>query len=137
MSDTRPPPEVAGIPEAVARQPGPRSLQLVWIIPIVAALVGGWIAVKTILDRGPTITIQFASAEGLEAGKTKIRNKSVDIGTVKRIELSADRKAAVVTAQMDRKSSEGFLVEDTRFWVVRPRIAGGQVSGLSTLFAGS
>lgn len=137
MSDVQPPPEAGALPEAVARPPGPRSLQLVWIIPIVAALIGGSIAVKTILARGPTITIQFASAEGLEAGKTRIRHKSVDVGTVKRIELSSDRKAAVVTAEMDRKASEGFLVEDTRFWVVRPRIAGGQVSGLGTLLAGS
>ena len=137
MSDIQPRTDPDAIPEAIARKPGPRSLQLVWIIPIVAALIGGWIAVRTILDRGPTITIQFASAEGLEAGKTRIRHKSVDVGTVKRIELSSDRKAAVVTAEIDRKASEGFLVEDTRFWVVRPRIAGGQVSGLGTLLAGS
>lgn len=137
MSEPQPTPPADAIPEAVARKPGPRSLQLVWIIPIVAAIIGGWIAVKTILDRGPTITIQFASAEGLEAGKTRIRHKSVDVGTVKRIELSSDRKAAIVTAEIDRKAADGFLVEDTRFWVVRPRIAGGQVSGLSTLLAGS
>jgi paraquat-inducible protein B len=137
MSESHPLPDPEGLPQAIPRKPSPRTLQLVWIIPIVAAIVGGWIALKTVLDRGPTITIQLKSAEGIEAGKTKIKHKSVDVGTVRRIELSPDRKSVIVTAQMDRQSSEGFLVDDTRFWVVRARFAGGQVSGLSTLLAGS
>lgn len=137
MSESKPLPEPNELPQAVARKQSPRTLQLVWIIPIVAAIVGGLIAVKAVLDRGPTITIQFKSAEGIEAGKTRIKHKSVDIGTVKRIELAPDRKSVIVTAEMDRKASDRFLVDDTRFWVVRPRFAGGQVSGLSTLLAGS
>lgn len=125
------------IPQAVARKPGPRSLQIVWIIPIVAAIIGGWLALKSIMEHGPTITIQFQSAEGIEARKTKIKHNAVDIGTVKSIRLSPDRKSAIVTAEMAREVSSGFLVVDTHFWVVRPRIAGGQVSGLGTLLAGS
>ena len=125
------------LPQAVERKPGPKSLQLVWIVPILAALIGGFIALKTLWERGPTITIQFVSGEGIEAGKTKIKHKSVDVGTVKSVELSPDRKSVVVRAEIDRHSADGFLVEDTRFWVVRPRIAGGQVSGLGTLLAGS
>lgn len=125
------------VPQAVPRSARRRSLPVVWIIPIAAALVGGWLAAKALWDRGPTIDIQFHSAEGIEAGKTKIRHKSVDVGTVRAVKLSPDNKAVVVTAEMDREAARGFLVEDTRFWVVRPRIAGGQVSGLSTLLAGS
>ncbi len=59
-----------------------RTVQLVWLIPLVAALVGGWLAVKSILDKGPVITITFKTAEGLEAGKTKIKYKDVEIGQV-------------------------------------------------------
>jgi paraquat-inducible protein B len=125
------------IPQAVARKAGPRSLQIVWIIPFVAAIIGGWLALKSFLEHGPTITIQFQSAEGIEVRKTKIKHNAVDIGTVKSIRLSPDRKSAIVTAEMAREVSTGFLVEDTKFWVVRPRIAGGQVSGLGTLLAGS
>jgi paraquat-inducible protein B len=125
------------IPQALERKPGPRSLQFVWVVPIVAALVGGFLAVKSVWERGPTITIQFLSGEGIEPGKTRIKHKAVDVGTVKSLALSPDRKAVVVTAEMDRQAAQGFLVEDTRFWVVRPRIAGGQVSGLGTLLAGS
>ncbi len=125
------------IPEAVERKPGPKSLQLVWIVPILAALIGGFIALKTLWERGPTITIQFMSGEGIEAGKTKIKHKAVDVGTVKGVALSPDRKSVIVTAEIDRRAADGFLVDDTRFWVVRPRIAGGQVSGLGTLLAGS
>ena len=125
------------IPQAVAREHGKRSFPFVWIIPVVALLVAGWIGLKSIWDEGPTITIQFNSAEGIEAGKTKIRYKSVEIGLVKSVKLSADNKAAIVTAEMDRHASDAFLRDDARFWVVRPRIAGGQISGLSTLLAGS
>ena len=126
-----------GVPQAVERRKDSRSLQFVWIVPILAAVVAGFIALKSFWESGPTITIQFMSGEGIEAGKTRIKHKSVDVGTVKAVGLSPDRKTVVVTAEIDRNASEGFLVEDTRFWVVRPRIAGGQVSGLSTLLAGS
>lgn len=127
----------ADVPQAIERQPGARSLLLVWLVPLCAALIGGWLAVKAVWDRGPTVSIQFMSGEGIEAGKTRIKHKSVDIGMVKSIALAADRKAVVVVAEIDRQSADGFLLDDTRFWVVKPRIAGGQVSGLGTLLAGS
>jgi len=133
----RGPPREDQIPEAVARKPGRRSFQLVWVIPIVALLVGAWIALKAVWDQGPQITIQFNSAEGIEAGKTKIRHKAVEIGSVRSVKLSDDNKAAIVTAEMDRQAAKTFLRDDTRFWVVRARVAGGQISGLTTLLAGS
>jgi paraquat-inducible protein B len=124
------------IPTAVAVKKRRSSPQLVWVIPIVAALIGGWLVVKTILEKGPTITITFKTAEGLEAGKTKVKYKNVDVGEVKAIKLNKDRQGVVVIVELV-KESEPYLVGDTRFWVVRPRIAGGQVSGLGTLFSGS
>ena len=124
------------VPSAVAVSKRRRSPQLVWLIPIVAALIGGWLAVKTILEKGPTVTITFKTAEGLEAGKTKIKYKNVDIGDVQAIHLSEDHSSIVVTAEI-AKQAENFLVDDTRFWVVRPHIGGGQVSGLGTLFSGA
>ena len=136
MSDTPRIPD-GDVPEAVARKPSRRSFQLVWVIPFLALLIGAWIGGKALLQHGPTITLQFKSAEGIEANKTRIRHKSVDIGTVKSVQLSEDTKAVIVTAELERHSSDDFLREDTRFWVVRPRIAGGQISGLGTLLAGS
>lgn len=138
MAETpRPHPEDVAVPEAVARSRGPRSFQLVWLIPILALLVGGWIAAKAVWERGPTITIEFKTAEGIEANKTRIRHKAVDIGTVTHVKLSEGNKSVLVTAELDRDAGRSFLAEDTRFWVVRPRVAGGQISGLGTLLAGS
>jgi paraquat-inducible protein B len=128
--------DLTDIPSAVAQPKRRSSPQLVWLIPLVAVLIGGWLAVKTILEKGPTITIMFKTAEGLEAGKTKVKYKNVDVGEVKAIKLSEDRQGIVVTVELV-KESEPYLVDDTRFWVVGPRIAGGQVSGLGTLFSGS
>ena len=124
------------VPQAVVASRWHTAPWLVWIIPVIAAVVGGWILIHTITSRGPTITITFKSAEGLEAGKTKIKYKDVDIGDVKAIALAKDRSHVIVTAQL-AKGTEGFLRDDTHFWVVKPRIGTGGISGLSTLLSGS
>ncbi|WP_455378658.1 PqiB family protein [Petrachloros mirabilis] len=124
------------LPEAQPSRKRGWTVQFVWIVPIVAALIGGWLVVKGILDKGPVITIMFKTADGLEAGKTKVKYKNVDIGEVKQVTLSKDRQGIVTTVELV-KDAESYLVDDTKFWVVRPRVAGGQVSGLGTLFSGS
>jgi len=124
------------IPESRAVGRRQTRLSLVWIIPIAAAVAGAWIAVTRILGEGPQITIVFRSAEGLEAGKTKIHYNGVDVGTVSTIRLSDDHRSVILTAQMAPKT-QSFLVDDTQFWVVRPRISGASVTGLGTLISGS
>lgn len=136
MPDTPDTTEPIHVAEAAQVRPPRWAPQLVWIIPIVAVLIGGWLAARAWFERGPTIAISFHSGEGLEAGKTRIKYKDVDIGQVKSLTLSDDAKRVIVTAEMS-KQAEGLLVEDTRFWVVRPRISGGNVSGLSTLLGGA
>jgi paraquat-inducible protein B len=113
-----------------------RSFSIVWIVPIVALLIGAWLVYKAVSEKGPTITITFESAEGLEAGKTKIKYKDVQLGTVTAIVLADDFSHVTVTAEM-AKESKGYLTEKTRFWVVRARVAAGQVTGLGTLFSGA
>ena len=136
MTDMPQKPELSEIPDAVSEPRRRYSIQLVWIIPIVAALIGLSIAVKSYMDRGETITITFKTGEGMEAGKTKIKYKDVQIGEVKALAIARDRSHVVVTAEMT-KDARGLLVKDTRFYVVRARITGGNVSGLSTLIGGS
>ncbi|WP_031361632.1 intermembrane transport protein PqiB [Caballeronia sordidicola] len=123
-------------PEAVAAPRSRWRVQLVWLVPLVAILIGGWLAVQSILEKGPTITISFDSGEGLEAGKTKIKFKNVDIGVIKKVVLSPDHKRVIASADVNRDATN-MLVDDTRFWVVRPRISGGTVSGIGTLLSGS
>jgi len=113
-----------------------RSIPLVWIIPAIAALIGIWLAIDAIGDLGRSITIRFDTAEGLEAGKTLIRYKDVNIGEVKTVTLSKDQKHVLVTARIDKTAQE-LIVEDSKFWVVRPRFTGGQLSGVSTLLSGA
>lgn len=111
-------------------------LSLVWIIPILAAAVGAWVAATRIMSEGPEISIEFRSAEGLEAGKTKIRYKGLDVGTLKTIRLTNDRRHVLAAVQME-PGTEDFLVQNTQFWVVRPRISGATVTGLGTLISGA
>ena len=118
-------------------QPTQRWLpSLVWVIPIIAALVGLSLVVQAVLQRGPTITITFKTAEGIEPGKTKLKYKDVNVGDVKSVSLSHDLSHILVKVELT-KEAESFAVQDTRFWVVRPRIALSGVSGLNTLLSGT
>jgi len=123
-------------PEAIVKTKKGFSFSMVWLVPVVAALIGGWLVYKALSEKGPTITITFATAEGLEAGKTKIKYKDVDVGQVESIELATDLSHVIVTAEMNKGASP-YLTENTRFWVVRARVAAGGVSGLGTIFSGA
>ncbi|MHA4869833.1 PqiB family protein [Duganella sp. PWIR1] len=109
---------------------------LVWLIPLLAALIGLTLVVKSVLDQGPTVVVSFRSADGLEPGKTKVKYKDVDIGLVRSISLAKDLSKVLVTIDMS-KEAKRFTATDTRFWVVRPRIGASGVSGLNTLLSGS
>ncbi|MFZ0614489.1 MAG: MlaD family protein [Desulfobacterales bacterium] len=122
------------IPE-VEVQSRKRQFSFVWLIPLVAALIGAWLLYKAQAERGPTITITFKTAEGLEAGKTRIKYKDVDLGQIEEISLSPDLGHVVVTAKLVRQA-EKLLFANTRFWVVRARINVSGVTGLQTLFSG-
>jgi paraquat-inducible protein B len=138
----RPAATPAPLPAALARPVVARhahySLWLVWLVPFVAVVIGLALGARAILARGPEITIYFHNADGIEAGKTHIRYKDVDVGLVRRVKLTADHAQVEVTAEM--RGGEGvddMLVTDTRFWVVRPRVGAGGVSGLGTLLSGA
>jgi paraquat-inducible protein B len=108
---------------------------LIWLIPILAAIVGISLAVNTVIQRGPEITIMFRSGGGLEAGKTKVKYKEVEIGIVQSVTLSEDRSYVLVGVQL-KKEAKSFTAADSRFWLVRPRFALSGVSELSTLVFG-
>jgi paraquat-inducible protein B len=136
MAETPTPRPDTGLPAPVIVRPRRMRLSLVWIVPVLALLVGALMIVRTLMQAGPEITITFASAEGLEPGRTELRFKEVVVGQVSRVVVSPDRQRVIVTARLD-KSAETLTVEDTQFWVVRPRVGTAGVSGLSTLFSGA
>lgn len=108
----------------------------IWVVPVVAVLIGLYMVIHTKMNEGPTITIDFKTAESLEAGKTKIRFRDVDVGLVQAVTLSESMDGVVVTASIDKNASH-LLREDTRFWVVRARVGAGAISGLGTLLSGA
>lgn len=109
---------------------------LIWFIPIVAALVGIALVARILMERGPEVVLTFKTAEGLEAGKTAVKYKDVQIGTVQTIRLASDRSHVRVQVQLT-KEAKSFTAEDTRFWVVRPRLDTSGISGLGTLLSGA
>jgi paraquat-inducible protein B len=127
-------PDLESLPQAVVQRK--KQISIVWLVPIVAILIGGWLAYKGLTEKGPEITISFKSAEGLEAGKTKLKYKDVEIGQVQTIRFNADLSRVLVTAELV-KEADPHLTENTRFWVVRPRVTASGVSGLGTIFSGA
>ena len=113
-----------------------KKLTAIWIIPLVAVVLGIWMVAYTYLNEGPEIEITFKTAIGLEAGKTKVKFRNVEVGMVQTISLSSDMKNTIAMVKLERTALP-LLGEDTRFWVVRARIGGGSVSGLDTLLSGA
>ncbi|MEO8278465.1 MAG: MlaD family protein [Ideonella sp.] len=108
---------------------------LVWLVPIIAIMIGASLLIRNYLETGPEIEIEFTTAEGLEAGKTEVRFKEVAVGRVERVSLRDDHKRVVAIVRLDR-SAATMAREDTQFWVVRPRIGTAGISGLGTLLSG-
>ncbi len=112
-----------------------RRLSFIWFVPIVALLLGIWMVVHTFRSQGPLVRIVFSTAEGIEAGKTKIKMRSVEVGLVESAGLADDLESVIVEARLN-KAATPLLREDTQFWVVRPRIGAGGISGLGTVLSG-
>lgn len=137
--DAKAPPQAHQLPEPPQPEidkPSRWLPSLIWLIPLLAAIIGATQVVTWLLDKGPSITVSFATGEGLEAGKTKVKFKEVDIGQVTKVTLGPDATRVVATIQM-AKEADRFTAADTRFWVVRPQIGTSGVTGLNTLLSGA
>jgi paraquat-inducible protein B len=135
---SRPPEEpelVDTLPEARIRRR--RWLpSIVWLVPIVAAVVAGYLVYGRLQEFGPTITVRFTNASGIRPGQTEIRHRGVTVGRVETVELSDDQKHAVVTARLRREAS-GLATEGSVFWIVRPEVRLDDISRLGTIVSGS
>ncbi len=113
-----------------------RSLSPIWIVPLVALLIGAWMIYDNLSKLGPSITLIMDNAEGIEAGKTLIKTRNVEVGRVETVKLSDDLNHAEITARMSPQA-EDMLNAETRFWVVKPRIGREGISGLGTVLSGA
>jgi paraquat-inducible protein B len=122
------------IEEAVWRKKR-KAISTVWIVPIVALIVGAWLIIHNIKEKGPEIQIIFKSAEGVQADKTVLKYKDIEVGKVTSVNFTADLSSVIVTAEM-KQNMEPYLTEKSRFWVRKARIGLNQVEGLDTLLSG-
>jgi len=111
-------------------------LSPIWFLPFLALCIGGWLLYTSYRDKGIDITIHFSSADGITPGKTRVIYRGIPVGTVKSIEINKDLSGIILHVVMKKETKPG-LVEDTKFWVVRPEISAGRISGLETLISGS
>ncbi len=130
------PVEEVQLPRAIVVAPKRHRLSIVWIIPVLAALVAVGIVVQRARSEGPTITIVFRAAEGIEAGKTMIKYKEVNIGQVTVVHLTEDFSKVEVVAKISKRAA-GLMMDDAKFWIVRPSVSLSGISGLNTLLSGN
>ena len=131
MSDTISPPT-----RHTARVRRSRRVPVIWLIPIIAIAIAAWLAWDTLSKEGPKITVTFDSAEGLQAGQSQLKYRDIALGTVKSLDLAPDHSHVIVTIATTRQA-EPLLTDQTVFWVVKPRLFAGNISGLDTLLSGS
>lgn len=113
-----------------------RSLSPVWILPLVALCIGGWLLHTSMRDAGINITVHFEDATGINPGKTKVIARGIPVGTVQKINIDEGMQGVSLVIAMDNQVRSA-LVEDTAFWIVKPEVSAGRISGLDTLFGGS
>ncbi len=113
-----------------------KGISPIWILPIVALMIGGWLLYKSYRDAGIDIVVHFPNAEGITVGKTKVVYRGITIGTVRDIVIDPGISSVALHLEMDR-NTKGGLVEDTKFWLVKPEVSAGRISGLDTLLLGS
>src|SRR5438552_14358711 len=124
----------ATVPRATTRRS--RRISIIWVIPLVAVGIGAWLAWDTLSKEGPTIKITFEGGEGLQAGQSQLKYKDIVFGTVKSLALSPDQTHVVVSVATTHQAGP-LLTEGTIFWVVKPRLFAGNISGIETLLSGS
>ncbi|MFV1850696.1 MAG: intermembrane transport protein PqiB [Thalassospira sp.] len=127
-SDQRP-----GSPEV---RKGWGRFSIIWLVPLVALIIGGWLLWRDIVSKGPEITVTFEAAEGISAGKTAVRYRDVDVGQVTAINLSDNLDYVELTIRMSADFAD-YLTDKTRFWVVRPRVSARGITGLETIVSGA
>ncbi|MGF1759547.1 intermembrane transport protein PqiB [Photobacterium sagamiensis] len=127
MSDNKP---------AKAEVENLKQISTIWLVPVIAVVIGIWMLVQYVSSKGPIVTLKLNTAEGIEVGKTEIKSLNVKVGVITNVNLSDDYTYIIAKAQMN-KDAERMLKEDTRFWVVKPRIGKEGISGLDTLLSGS
>ena len=115
---------------------GKSGFSMVWLVPIIAALIAVWLVYKAASEKGPTITIEFETGQSITAGKTKVRYRNVDVGVVQEVHLQEDLQGVTLTVEME-PGTKKYLSPISRFWVVRARVAAGEVTGLGTLLSGA
>lgn len=113
-----------------------KRLSPIWVVPIVAIIIGLWLVYDNYSSRGILVTLTMDNAEGIEAGNTLIRSRNVEVGRVESVQLSDDLSHAVLSARI-QPELEDMLREDSRFWVVKPRIGREGISGLGTVLSGA
>ena len=113
-----------------------KSFNAIWLIPLIAIVLGVWMVVHTWMTEGPEIEITFITAEGLTAGKTKVKYRNVEMGVVQEVTLTEDKQAVIAKVKMERLTLP-MLTEGTRFWLVTARVGLGNISGLDTLLSGA
>ena len=136
MTETAPDPETGPALPAARVRPRRWTFAIVWAVPLVAAIVAGYLVYSRLNEFGPTVTIRFRDGSGVKPGQTELRYRGVPVGEVIAVELSRNREYVLVRTRL-RRSAGSLAREGSVFWIVRPEVGFGTVRGLQTVISGS
>jgi paraquat-inducible protein B len=126
MTETHPTPELSK----------PRNAWLVWVVPLIAVLVCGYLLYREFAEKGPLITVSFEEGSGIKAGYTDVLFRGVVVGGVEEIYLREDLSSVEMKIRL-AKSATNLARQGTRIWIVRPEISARGITGLDTLMSGA
>ncbi len=116
-----------------------KYIAYIWLLPVIALLVGVWLVWRSLLDIGPTITVEFENGEGIVANQTPVKHKGITVGIVRELHVKDDMSGVLVDIEVDKAVAKkyGGVPKESQFWLVQPQISLGGISGIGTIFSGN
>jgi paraquat-inducible protein B len=116
-----------------------RQVAYIWLLPLIALLVGIWLVWRSLLDMGPTITVEFENGDGIVANQTPVKHKGITVGMVRKLRVKDDMSGVLVDVEVDKAVEHklGGVPKEAQFWLVQPQVSLGGISGINTIFSGN
>jgi len=113
-----------------------KSIYIVWIIPVVAMFIAGWMIYKYYDSKGYDIYVTFENGNGLVVNKTPLIYNGIKIGVITDLKLEKKDISKIIATITIDTGAGGVAKKGNVFWKVEPKVSLTKVTGLSTILSG-
>ncbi len=107
-----------------------------WALPVAAAALCGWFLLHDFVFSGPTVTIYFQDANGLQLQNSMVKYRGIAIGQIETLKLTDKGGRVLVRAKLELSAAD-VARQGSVFWIVHPQVKLGAISGLQTIVSGN